>query len=171
LRPKSFSEGDVYPSRRKTIRKFTRLTILAIFLTLFLLVAAACKPAATPTPTFSLQDVIWKWISVTNQTTRETTPVPNPENYTIIFNANGTIEGKADCNNFGGTYSQQSGGITIRLGQSTMAYCGDSSLDQQYLNFLGSVVAGGPAGDGNLALEWAGGEQRMLFQDGGPTSK
>ncbi len=153
------------------MKNFSRRSILVIFLTLFLLVAAACKPAATPTPTFSLQGVAWQWISVTNQTTKETTTVPNPENYTIIFNADGTIEGKADCNNFGGTYSQEGGGITITLGQSTMAYCGDTSLDQQYLNLLGSVVAGGPGGDGNLALEWAGGEQRMLFHNGGTTSE
>jgi hypothetical protein len=46
-----------------------------------------------------------------------------------------------------------------------MANCGNSSLDQQYLSLLGSVVAGGPAGDRNLALEWAGGEQRLRFQD------
>jgi hypothetical protein len=52
-----------------------------------------------------------------------------------------------------------------------MAYCGNSSLDQQYLSLLGSVVACVPAGDRYLALEWVGGEQRMRFQDGGSTSK
>jgi hypothetical protein len=32
-------------------------------------------------------------------------------------------------------------------------------------------VAGGPDGAGGLALENAGGEQRMLFQNGGPAKK
>ena len=50
-------------------------------------------------------DIVWQWMSVTDQTTKETS-VPNPENYTIIFNADGTLTGKADCNTFGGTYSQ-----------------------------------------------------------------
>jgi heat shock protein HslJ len=77
---------------------------------------------------------------------------------------NTTVKDKK-CNNFGCAYSQKGSGITITLGQSTMAYCGNSSLEQQYLNLLGSVEAGEPAGDGNLALEWVGGEQRMLFQD------
>ena len=92
--------------------------------------------------------------------------MPNPENYTIIFNADGTLTGKADCNTFGGAYSQASG-FTIKLGPSTMAYCGEASLDAAYLQLLSSVAAGGPDGAGNLALETAGGAQRMLFKNGG----
>jgi hypothetical protein len=41
------------------------------------------------------------------------------------------------------------------------------SLDQQYLQWLDAVAAGGPDGTGNLVLETAGGEQRMLFVNGG----
>jgi len=48
-----------------------------------------------------------------------------------------------------------------------MAACGDASLDQQYLQLLGAIVAGGPDGAGGLALETAGGAQRMLFKNGG----
>jgi heat shock protein HslJ len=94
----------------------------------------------------------------------------HPENYTIIFNADGTLAGKADCNTFDGTYSQQNG-FTIKLGASTMMYCGDASLDAQYLQLLSSVAAGGPDGAGGLALETAGGEQRMLFKNGGLAPK
>jgi heat shock protein HslJ len=107
---------------------------------------------------------------VTNQTTKETTPVPNPENNTITFNEDGTLEGKADCNTFSGTYSQENG-FSITLGATSMMYCGDASLDQQYLQLLGSLAAGGPDGQGNLALETAGGEQRMLFKNSGTAEK
>ena len=69
--------------------------------------------------------IVWQWVSVTNQTTKQTTTVPNPENYTIVFNADGTLVGKADCNTFDGTYSQENG-FTIKLGASTMMYCGDA---------------------------------------------
>lgn len=127
--------------------------------------------ASTATTSTNLnQGILWQWLNVTNQSTDKTTTVPNPENYTITFNADGTLEGKADCNSFSGTYSQDNGFI-ITLGASTMAYCGDTSLDQQYLTLLGSVVAGGPDGTGGLALENAGGEQRMLFTNGGTTTK
>ena len=111
-------------------------------------------------------NIVWQWLSVTDQTTKETQTVPNPEDYTIVFNADGTLNGKADCNVFGGTYSQASG-FTIKLGPSTMAYCGEASLDATYLQLLSRVAAGGPDGAGNLALETAGGAQRMLFKNGG----
>ena len=73
-------------------------------------------------------------------------------------------------NTFTGTYSQEAG-FSITLGAMTMAACGDASLDQQYLQLLESIAAGGPDGAGNLALETAGGEQRMLFNDGGAAAK
>jgi heat shock protein HslJ len=131
---------------------------------------AACAPAAAPAPTNSITGIVWQWISVTNQTTKETQTVPVPQNYTITFNTDGTLTGKADCNNFTGTYSQQNG-FSIKLGASTMAYCGEASLDQQYLQLLGSVAGGGPDGAGGLVLETAGGEQRMVFKNGGAAPK
>ncbi len=117
----------------------------------------ASLPAATNTPepasppTASIQGITWQWISLTNQTTGATTPVPAPENYTITFNADGTLTGKADCNNFAGSYSQENG-FSIQLDASTMAFCSDVSLDQQYLALLGSVAAGGPDGAGRLCF-------------------
>jgi heat shock protein HslJ len=144
--------------------------VLFISLSALLVAVAGCAPAATPAPTNTIQGIVWQWTSVTNQTTKETTAVPNPESYTIIFNADGTLNGKADCNSFSGTYSQQNS-FTIKLGPTTMAFCGEASQDQQYLQLLSSVAAGGPDGAGNLALETAGGEQRMLFRNGGPAPK
>jgi len=132
------------------------------------------KPPASTVPTQenvnSIQDINWQWVSVTNQATGEITTVPDPESYTITFFADSTLTGKADCNNFTGTYSQENG-FTIKLGASTMAFCGEASMDQQYLTLLGSVVAGGPDGAGGLALENAGGEQRMLFKNGGAATQ
>jgi heat shock protein HslJ len=111
--------------------------------------------------------VLWQWASVSNQSSGQTTPVPNPEQYTITFKADGTLTGKADCNTFNGTYSQQNG-FSIRITLSTSAICGAGSLDQQYLQLLNSVASGGPDGAGGLVLETAGGAQRMTFQNGGP---
>jgi heat shock protein HslJ len=92
--------------------------------------------------------------------------VDYPENYTITFNEDGTLTGKADCNNFAGTYSTD-GGFFITLGPSTMAFCGETSLDTQYLQLLGEVAAGGPDGAGGLKLQTAGGAQTMQFSNGG----
>lgn len=131
---------------------------------------AACAQEATPAPVDSIQGIVWQWTILTNRTTGVTTTVTNPENYTITFNTDGTLNGKADCNTFNGTYNQENG-FSITLGATTMAYCGEASLDQQYLGLLGSVAAGGPDGAGNLALENAGGEQRMLFIKGGEATE
>lgn len=145
--------------------------LLVLFAIVMALMAVGCGSADTPSdePTSdpnAITGVEWHWLTTSNRSTNETITVPNPENYTIVFNEDGTLSGKADCNNFNGTYSQESG-FVITLGATTMAACGEDSLDQQYLGTLGTVVAGGPDGSGGLALENAGGEQRMTFENGG----
>ena len=124
-----------------------------------------CAGLSPPASANTITGIVWQWMSVTDQTTRQTTTVPNPASYTIIFNADGTASGKADCNTFTGTWSQQNG-FHIQVTPNVMAACG--TLDSQYLTLLNQVAAGGPDGAGNLALETAGGAQRMLFRNGGP---
>ena len=139
------------------------------------LIATACggeDATATPEPAAAgdeIQNIVWQWVKVTNQATGDTTTVSNPEDYTLIFRPDGTVEGQADCNDIGGTYTRN-GGFTVTIETFTQAFCGEASLDQQYLELLSNVVAGGPDGSGGLALESAGGEQRMEFQDGGRDS-
>jgi len=128
-----------------------------------LLFLAACGTASTSD---TITGIVWQWTGVKDRVTGEETTVPNPENYTITFNEDGTLVGKADCNTFSGTYSQENG-FSIMLGPTTMAYCGETSMDTQYLQLLGSVAAGGPDGQGGLALETAGSAQRMEFKNGG----
>ena len=159
-------------------RRFNLTVVAAGALTLVLLAAAACvpvppavapaaAPAAAPASASSntITGIVWQWVSVTDQTTKQTTTVPNPASYTIIFNVDGTTSGKADCNTFTGTWSQQNG-FDIEVTPDVMAACG--TMDSQYLTLLDQVAAGGPDGAGNLALETAGGAQRMLFKNGGP---
>ena len=92
--------------------------------------------------------------------------VDNPDKYTIVFYADGTTKGQADCNTFSGTYSQQNG-FTISVTPDVMAACDIGSMDQQFLNLLDEVAAGGPDGAGGLNLQTAGGAQQMLFSNGG----
>ena len=111
-------------------------------------------------------NIVWQWTSVTNKPTGAKTTVPNPQDYTITFREDGTLSGKADCNTFTGTYTQE-GGFFITAKPDVMAACGGDSLDQQYFELLDAIVAGGPDGAGGFALETAGGEQRMAFVNGG----
>lgn len=146
------------------MKKINRPLNFGILCIAAVLLLSAC--GSSDTPSDSITGIVWQWTSLSNKTTGETTTIANPQNYTITFNEDGTLEGLADCNRFSGSYSQENG-FAIELGAITEMYCGDSSLDQQYLSTLSSVAAGGPDGQGNLALETAGGEQRMLFGNGG----
>jgi heat shock protein HslJ len=146
--------------------KITKIIALLLVCLASLVILVACSSPATPTAGSTITDIVWQWQSVTDQTTGQSTTVPLPSNYTITFKTDGTFEGKADCNNIAGTYSQQNG-YSIKVGPSTLAYCGESSLDQQYITLLNSIAAGGPDGSGGLALETAGGAQRMEFSNGG----
>jgi heat shock protein HslJ len=121
----------------------------------------------TAQPANPIQAINWQWVSVTDKSTGQTTTVTTPAQYTIVFTADGLVNGLADCNSFTGSYSQANG-MSIQIATMTRAACPEGSLDQQYIQLLESVAAGGPDGAGNLALETAGGAQRMLFQNGGP---
>lgn len=143
---------------------------LLIALVVLLPLLAACYPPAgpvAPTPTTPIAGIVWQWTSLANRSTGETTQIATPEAYTIVFNADGTLSGQADCNSFAGAYSQESG-FAITIDAVTEAYCGENSLAQQFLQLLGEVVAGGPDGAGNLALETPGGAQRLVFANDGP---
>jgi heat shock protein HslJ len=126
----------------------------------------ACSSGDDETDPNSITDIVWEWESVTDRPASETTTVPDPEKYTLTFKDDGTFSGQADCNQISGTYTQE-GGFILTLGPSTMAFCGEESLDVQYLDLLNGVVAGGPDGAGGFALEWAGAEKRMEFSNGG----
>lgn len=137
--------------------------LLSLVLCLGMLFLVACSGGDDTSSSDSITGVEWQWQSVTNQTTNDTTTVPNPENYTITFNEDGTFEGQADCNSIAGSWSQENG-FSITVGPSTLAFCGEASLDQVYVDLLSNIAAGGPDGAGGLALETAGGEQRMVFE-------
>ncbi len=142
------------------MKKF--IFILVICLGSLLLAACGSGSDSDSASGDSITGVVWQWETVTNQDTNETTTVPDPENYTIEFKEDGTFTGQADCNSISGTYSTASG-FSITLGPSTLAFCGEASLDTVYLDLLSNVAAGGPDGTGGLALETAGGQQRMRF--------
>jgi heat shock protein HslJ len=148
---------------KKVIYYVLMVGVVAILAYLgFRIIGSNDQPAASggSSATGSIQNINWQWSSLMDEGTPSN--IPNPADYTIMFNSDGTLTGKADCNTFSGTYSQANG-FTITISTSTMAFCGDASLDLMYTTLLGNVSAGGPDGNGGLALETAGGAQRMTF--------
>jgi len=158
------------------MNKLHHSTLLLICLSVVLVVAAACYPPATQvppttappiTPSNAITNIVWQWQTLNDVAAGTSMRVNDPNKYTIVFYADGTTTGQADCNTFSGTYSQANG-FAVTVAPDIMAACDLGSLDQQYLNLLGDVAAGGPDGAGGLMLQTAGGAQQMLFSDGGP---
>jgi heat shock protein HslJ len=112
-----------------------RLGLTLLVALVFLL--AACGKS---TSTNSITGIVWQWTAMQETVPASQSVVPNPQNYTIIFNMDNTVTIKADCNQVGGTYTVSGSNLTIILGPSTLMYCGDASLDQIYLASLRSPV-------------------------------
>jgi heat shock protein HslJ len=65
--------------------------------------------------------------------------VDDPSKYTLEFPPDGTISGKADCNDFSGSYLVQGGSLQIFIGPMTLAACPPGSLSDEYIQRLGEV--------------------------------
>lgn len=81
----------------------------------------------------------WQWTSLQEYEPPSQTVVPNSENYTLTFNEGGGLQIKADCNMVQGGYTLEGEKMSIMLGPSTMAACGDQSLDRRFLGLLERV--------------------------------
>jgi len=85
------------------------------------------------------------------------TPVPDGETYTLTFSDSKSIGGIADCNTYGASYNAGSAySIAIEAYTMTNAYCGDQSLDQQYIKALNAASS-----------YYATAETLRIFFDGG----
>jgi heat shock protein HslJ len=116
------------------------------------------EPAGDP----AITGVEWQWTGLIETMPAAQSVVPDPENYTLLLQPDGALHIKADCNVVGGSHTLEGDGLTIALGPSTMAYCGDQSLDQQYLELLSNVDGYGIE-DGQLVLELQADAGRMIF--------
>jgi heat shock protein HslJ len=113
--------------------------------------------------TDSLAGPTWQW-AAQQETSPAGEPVaPDPESYTIEFLLDGTVNVKADCNDLTGTYTVGVPlDLAIDLDSSTLAACGDSSLDRVYLESLGRISSYS-TGSGELKLFFADDAGAMQF--------
>jgi heat shock protein HslJ len=129
----------------------TSIRRLAIVALLGALAIAACQSGD------SLAGPTWHWTAQTG----------DPENYTIEFRTDGTVDVRADCNSIAGTYAVSVPlDLTIDVASSEMAACGDQSLDGRYLDDL-SRVSSYSIGAGELRLYFADEAGAMHFTSKG----
>jgi heat shock protein HslJ len=119
-------------------------------------------PAEDASSDANIAGVEWQWSGLVETEPAAQSVVPHPENYTLVFQPDGALDVKADCNMVGGSYTLEGNALTIELGPSTMAYCGEQSSDQQYLDLLGRVSSYTVENE-RLMLNLRDGAGKMMF--------
>ena len=116
------------------------------------------------TPDPNLTGKTWTWESRDpNGNDIAAIYVSNPENYTLLFNEDGTFNAKLDCNNAVGQYATSNielpqPSIFMELGATQMALCSEESLDQDMSAMFGPAQNYEILEDGNvLKFSWAAG--------------
>lgn len=145
-----------------------RKRLFLILVAMGLLVAGLVAPAAWADTHGEIIGIQWQWAELTETEPAGQSVVPDPENYVLVLIADGSVSIKADCNQVLWTYTLDGTNLTFNtLGPSTLAFCGEESLDQQFLDLLGK---GGTVSveDDRLVLELNDNAGRMVFNNGGP---
>lgn len=98
-----------------------------------------------------LTGTTWQWTASTTKTPASQSVVPDPENYTILFNEDGTYAGKADCNQIVGAYMVSGSTLSIQPGAGTLAACPEESQSAAFISGLIDTSSYAIA-DGELTL-------------------
>lgn len=116
----------------------------------------------------SLVNFTWHWVRRDpNGNDIEEIVVPNPENYTLFFNEDGTFNAQADCNQVNGRYATDApGSIFMEAGASTMAMCPEGSLDTAMMEMFGPAQDYRFEENGNtLVFSWVAGGPVDYYQN------
>ena len=105
----------------------------------------------------SIAGTTWWWQSFSTAD-GESTAVPNPENYVLTLNADGTINLTADCNSGTASYILNGSEISITPGAMTLVACAPDSLSDAFLSHLATITTVERMGDSLLLSPGANGE-------------
>mgnify|MGYP003702905587 CR=1 FL=1 len=145
-----------------------RKRLFTVSVVMGVLIAGLLAPAAWADSHGSITGIQWQWAELTETEPASQSVVPDPENYVLVLNDDGSVNIQADCNQVQWTYTLDDTGLTFNtLGPSTLAFCGEDSLDQLFLSKMG---LGGTVSveDERLVLELSENAGRMVFDNGGP---
>ena len=129
------------------------------------MVLAACGSGNASSGS-DITGIVWQWAAMQETVPASQSVVPDPQNYTITFNTDGSVAIKADCNNVTENYKIDGSNLTITLGASTLMACGDASQDTIYLASL-SKVNSYAVENGQLQLMFPDNGGKMDFNNGG----
>jgi heat shock protein HslJ len=133
------------------MRHFAFLGILSLLLT-------SCGSVLSPEELSESQG-FWELVELAGAS------VPCPENYTVQFTSDGIVRAQADCNLCNGTYEAESNNLTIGPLACTRAFCGPSSLFDEYATALQNVTSFVRRGS-EIELNYAGGTMKFKVSGG-----
>ncbi len=111
-----------------------KILILIAFVVVGAFILSGCQNAES-----KITDISWEWEKFESSDDSEII-VDDQTAYTLVLKTDGSIEVKADCNNILGTYTTEDSALSIVFGPMTRAFCGEDSLDNQYLSYLENVA-------------------------------
>jgi heat shock protein HslJ/uncharacterized protein YraI len=126
-------------------------------------VPTAVDQGLSPISQADLTNGTWQWISGRESQGAMPTVVPDPENYTITFNTDNSLNIKADCNTVLGTYVLSGDKLSITLGASTLVACPPGSSSEKFLAQIGTASSVG-TGFGSLVIGLGASGGEMYFQ-------
>jgi len=111
------------------------------YLTLSILIIMTLALAACGGKSDSIVGPTWQWEAFQDTAEINDLTVPDPENYTLTLNGDGTASIQADCNQVIWPYELDSNQLTFdTTGPVTLAICSEGSLDTPYLERLGGTA-------------------------------
>ena len=144
-----------------------RTRLFPVLLALGLIGQALMAPVVWADTHGEILGIQWQWAQLTETQPAAQSVVPNPEKYVLVLNEDGSANIKADCNQVQWTYTLEGTTLTFNtLGPSTLAFCGEDSSDQQFLELLGK---GGTVSleDGRMVLKLSDDSGTMVFDNAG----
>jgi heat shock protein HslJ len=133
----------------------------AVAVVIGLLMLAACG-SGSKNSSPAVVGVLWQWNGLEETHPASLSAVPDPENYLLTLNKDGTFEAKADCNRVSGQYTLSGSSLTFALGPTTLAACPPHSLSDTYIHLLGQVASYGLQ-QGQLRLDLKNNTGSMFF--------
>ncbi|PWB55227.1 MAG: hypothetical protein C3F13_04755 [Anaerolineales bacterium] len=117
----------------------------------------------------ALINTLWQWIYLKETSPSSEIGVGNPENYDLVFRADGTYSAKSDCNQLAGTYDLSGSSLTLNPGISSLAACPEDSKYDLYKSLLARVTTVGVR-DGLLVLILKDNPASMSYVNAGVSS-
>ncbi len=104
----------------------------------------------------------WHWTKITDLMAESA--IADPDRYSIVFAADGTVSVTADCNSASGTYTVTGQQIAVTLGPVALAECSPESDSAELLEALPYTATWSIDQRRTLTLEMLGGGGFLTFR-------